>query len=727
MLSTLTKSARCGWRALRHYAQRLSTIILWGSAGVLLALTSAYGVLSYQRLSAETLQSAHAWSDAVARLVASNNTDALILNDIAAIESSLRHTALLPGILDIAVVRPDGKPLVQVSQAAMAPHSLVGGSARLLPHAAGSSPAAADRVESWTNISVGNSGLLARVRVQLSLQQRSAELQQEWQESMATALALVALLILCLRYIVHRALRPIRRLSHFAEQMPRQIGQQIPYSRACVEANQLERALNHASTQVASQLAQLEALSNTATEAILGLDADGSIRKANLAALDFFGVPLEQLLEQPVGHWIPGLEPPALARLFMADAGQRAPLRVVQHGYHALRQRRFRTDVALSIGRIVEVPALHYVCIVTDISGQLAAAELIVTRTEQLDAVFSLSPDGFVLFDQRDRLLFANPTFERISGLQGIDLPANTPLSVVWHQLTARCLPDEQCVALPAPTERGLDWRARLHLLRPQRRVIEAQLRRNRSDRPTSVLCLRDITHEEAVERMKSEFLATAAHELRTPIVSIFGFTDLLLRREFNSEQRAELLATVHQHAGRLSKLVNELVDLARLEARQGLDFTLESVALATLLGATLQEFSSLHPQAAVTLSTVADVKVLIDPAKLQHALMHLLENARNFSPNGAPILVSTSLATLEYQPYVTIIIADHGIGMNPEQLARAFERFYRADDSGAHPGTGLGLSLVKEIAELHHGKIELHSDGPGGTRAALWLPLSTD
>jgi signal transduction histidine kinase len=115
-----------------------------------------------------------------------------------------------------------------------------------------------------------------------------------------------------------------------------------------------------------------------------------------------------------------------------------------------------------------------------------------------------------------------------------------------------------------------------------------------------------------------------------------------------------------------------------------------------------------------------------VDPEKTLRALINVLNNAVKYSPLGGVIHVRTQSGTLRGEPAVGLSVADTGIGMSPEQVGRVFERFYRADPSGNTPGTGLGMSLVKEIVELQGGRVDLSSVPGQGTRVTLWLPLHT-
>jgi len=128
-----------------------------------------------------------------------------------------------------------------------------------------------------------------------------------------------------------------------------------------------------------------------------------------------------------------------------------------------------------------------------------------------------------------------------------------------------------------------------------------------------------------------------------------------------------------------------------------------------------------------VNVDEMPAVTVLIDPEKMQLAMNNLLSNAFKYSPEGGIVSLKVRVEYTGNEPFAVIEIRDQGIGMSPEQVARAFERFFRADASGNIPGTGLGLSLVKEVAELHKGRVELSSELGVGTVARLWIPVAKD
>ena len=362
--------------------------------------------------------------------------------------------------------------------------------------------------------------------------------------------------------------------------------------------------------------------------------------------------------------------------------------------------------------------------------------EEIRERTEQLDAIFTLSPDGFITFDAAHRIKYVSPAFAFMTGLNEGDLIglAETDFSA---RLAKLCLPAARFSGIAAlsttsgvgaggtPTAEG---RQTIELASPAARVLQVYLRRSQTETVSQILYFRDITNEIAVDRMKSEFLSTAAHELRTPMASIYGFTELLMTQEFDEAERSDFLGTIFSQCERMIAIINELLDLARIEARSGKDLTIAAVDVRELLHEVVAGFktpdgrpSPQEPPANGPFFAYADRKKLIQ------AVSNVISNAYKYSPGGGGVDIDLIPAPGggDVAPRVGIRIADHGIGMTPEQLARVCERFYRADTSGRIPGTGLGMSIVKEILELHGGDLELASTPGAGTTVTLWLPAA--
>ena len=392
----------------------------------------------------------------------------------------------------------------------------------------------------------------------------------------------------------------------------------------------------------------------------------------------------------------------------------------------------FWSELTISPVRDMDDKITHYVGIASDITDRMAAEQVLHLRTERLNAVFDLSPDGFVVLDKRGELSIVNPAFERMTGLNAGDLVGQSLLAFE-ERLMSLCSSVEQDEPTGRPSvpalldgDAGLASGPRelLHLHSPSPRTLLRRVRHGGHDNET-VMYFRDITHELEVDRMKSEFLSMAAHELRTPMASIFGFTELLLKRKFDEARRQDMLSTIHRQASILINLVNELLDLARIESRRGKDFKRQRHTLQPLIESCAQALLVHNDERRVKLDLPGQaIRVDVDSEKLSLALTNVLSNAYKYSPQGGSIELDIVWRDRDGRPECGIRVTDHGMGMTPEQLARVFERFFRADTSGNIPGTGLGMTIVKEIIDLHGGEVALSSQPGEGTTVVLWLPV---
>lgn len=234
----------------------------------------------------------------------------------------------------------------------------------------------------------------------------------------------------------------------------------------------------------------------------------------------------------------------------------------------------------------------------------------------------------------------------------------------------------------------------------------------------------RDVTMAEELDRRRHEFLSVAAHEIRTPLASVFGYAELLNKRQLSPAKRAELLGIIHRQAGQLVVLINELLDLSRLEARRGVDFNRQRMTLAQLVRHSLADWSMPDDGREIRQGELLeDVSVWVDPDKTRQAVVNLLSNAFKYSPQGGDIELETVTKSLSQRLWAGVRVRDSGIGMSASELERVFEKFYRANPGGAIPGTGLGMSLVKEITELQDGHVQLVSEKGKGTEITLWFP----
>lgn len=247
-----------------------------------------------------------------------------------------------------------------------------------------------------------------------------------------------------------------------------------------------------------------------------------------------------------------------------------------------------------------------------------------------------------------------------------------------------------------------------------------------------TVSIFRDITHEVEVDRLKSEFVATVSHELRTPMTSIRGYTDVLLMGAAGAlnENQAHFLNIIKNNTERLTILVNDLLDVSRIESGQ---VTLSPQALdlrevaEDVIEDVLRRSQEENKPMALSLDAPRKLPpVFADAERVRQVLSNLVFNAYHYTPENGTIIVH--IRPLSGGTHVQVDVEDNGVGIAVDDQERIFERFYR----GEHPlvlttpGTGLGLSIVKQIVEMHRGKIWMKSSGiPGeGSTFSFTLPV---
>jgi PAS domain S-box-containing protein len=237
----------------------------------------------------------------------------------------------------------------------------------------------------------------------------------------------------------------------------------------------------------------------------------------------------------------------------------------------------------------------------------------------------------------------------------------------------------------------------------------------------------RDITERKALDRMKDEFVGTVSHELRTPLTAIKGFIELVLDGESGpvADTQREFLEVAARNADRLGTLINDILDVSRIES-QGLEIRTEPIDLAAVLEDVAATFRVMAQAKGLTLrQEVAKIpKVLGDPARLVQVFSNLVSNAIKYTPKGeVGVTAGVSNGGIE------VVVHDSGIGLTREEQGQLFTKFFRGRnpvvaDSG---GTGLGLVIAKAIIEQHQGTIDVESRPGEGTRFRVLLPLAPE
>ncbi len=323
--------------------------------------------------------------------------------------------------------------------------------------------------------------------------------------------------------------------------------------------------------------------------------------------------------------------------------------------------------------------------------------------------------------DSRVRLM--NSAAKHIFGIPGEDGSGKLLTQVIHdeavHSLVRSCL------------EGSSEANAELSIFSPEERVYQVQtamLRGDGGDVSGVVATFNDITELRGVERMKSEFVSTVSHELRTPLTSIKGFIRTLLDDTdgyYDRETQMEFYRIIDTECDRLVRLINDLLNLSRIESGRALDLVLGEVDLGALIARVVDSQKAYTDRHRFEVIVPGDLpKIVADRDKLDQVLTNLLSNAVKYSPDGGQITVS---ARDIGDHKLSVSITDQGIGIPDEQIGKLFTRFHRVDsrDSRKQYGTGIGLYLVKHLVEAHQGEVSVASKPGEGSTFTFILPTN--
>lgn len=399
----------------------------------------------------------------------------------------------------------------------------------------------------------------------------------------------------------------------------------------------------------------------------------------------------------------------------------------------------------LRFGEIILTPIFaadqsvtHILCVIRDVTGRKRTERALAQRTAQFETLLDQAPIGVYLIDADFRIRQVNPaarpSFVKIPDLIGRDF--EEVVHILWWkeyadeiiQLFRHTLATGEPYTSPERSEERRDLGVTEY--------YEWQIHRiPLPEGQYGVVCyFRDISAQvsarkavEEANRLKDEFLATLSHELRNPLNTITGYADILLR---SAEAKSiplihQAAATIHRNAEAQAQLINDLLDLSRLQTgKLGMDR--KPLILASVVGDAIE---SVRGQAAAKgLSLTVDfddalILVNADPVRIQQVVWNLVSNAVKFTPSGGEVLVR--LCAIGRDAY--LIVEDTGEGISPQFLPLVFEMFRQADagTKRTHGGMGIGLALVKQLVELHGGQVAAYSEGKGrGARFTVQLPL---
>jgi len=361
-------------------------------------------------------------------------------------------------------------------------------------------------------------------------------------------------------------------------------------------------------------------------------------------------------------------------------------------------------------------------------------------RNELFAAVFESAPDAMVITGQDGRIRLVNAQVEKLFGHTREELIGQTIETLLPDRFHAAHIASRLTYSA-APQATGLHRKVELYAVRKDGTEFPVEVSLSPLHTESGLLiasAVRDITERKRLEagvleasRLKGEFLANMSHELRTPLNAIIGFAELMHSGKVGpmSEQHAEYLGDILISSRQLLHLINDVLDLARIESGK-MQFTYEPVYLPEVVDEVLDVLRRLAENKHLAIERHVDPalnEVVADPAKVRQILYNYLSNAVKFTPNGGQIRVRIEAEGAEF---FRIDVEDTGVGIAPDLIPHLFKEFQQLDASTAkrYQGTGLGLALTRRVAEGHGGSVSVRSaPGQGSTFSAVLPRQSHD
>ena len=359
---------------------------------------------------------------------------------------------------------------------------------------------------------------------------------------------------------------------------------------------------------------------------------------------------------------------------------------------------------------------------------------------DKIDGILKSIANGLIVTDMYHNIVLMNRAAEDLLGVrlsEVIDRPIDLAIQDETLREKVRYTINKKTTGYQFDFESPGDAPKHPRIMRARTSVIYDK----KGKKIGIVTIIYDVTYEREVDRMKTEFISTAAHELRTPLTSIQGFSEILLTRDnITDEEGKKFLSYINTQAVNLAEIVNDLLDISRIESEQVSTLNKVQCDADELIKKVIPCFQDISPKHRLEV-VLPDkhVELFVDKEKMWQVLINILGNAVKYSPEGSVIRVVGEVVTnaeypiadfgfrnaeLKHKDVYLVSVQDEGIGMSPEQIKKIFDKFYRADASDSAPeGTGLGMTIVKYIVEAHGGKVWVESELGKGTTVRFAIP----
>jgi two-component system phosphate regulon sensor histidine kinase PhoR len=333
----------------------------------------------------------------------------------------------------------------------------------------------------------------------------------------------------------------------------------------------------------------------------------------------------------------------------------------------------------------------------------------------RLEAILTGMQEGVLVLDAQGRIQMANRAAQAMLNVDAAAV-GRSYLESIRHPGIVSSLGQALAGGAADPIE--------FQLVRPARTLVARATPVVATGTTGAVLVLHDVSDLRRSDQVRRDFVANVSHELRTPLTAIRGYMEALSEESLDAAERERFMAVIARQAGRMERLVRDLLRLASLDAREE-PIENEACSLDAVLHAVVRDLSPSIEQKeqTVTVDVSPDVaRIVTDIAKLQDALRNIVENASSYSPGGSRIRVSAA----REDDRVVLRVEDEGPGIPEADLERVFERFYRVDKARSREsgGTGLGLSIVKHLVQRLSGEVHAANRPAGGAVFTVKLPF---
>jgi len=340
---------------------------------------------------------------------------------------------------------------------------------------------------------------------------------------------------------------------------------------------------------------------------------------------------------------------------------------------------------------------------------------------DKISAIVQNLIEGVVAFDAQGQVLFTNASAKRMLQLDERQLQGRSVWEVIRHKELAEFV--ERCRELALPERQSME--VDLHVqARMTVEVYGLPFPLANQEKKGSVIVLHDVTQLRRLEQVRAEFIDNVSHELRTPLAAIIGYLETLIDEpSLETPNNRKFVHVAHQHAERLSRLVDDLRSLSEIESGKVV-LRWESVGLKALVDEVVEMLQPQVQKKHLHLTNQIDEKARVwaDRDRVIQILLNLVDNAIKYSFEGGNI----SFLVQQFEKSLVLQVKDTGQGIPSTDLSRITERFYRVDRARSREegGTGLGLSIVKHLVHLLGGQLRIHSELGKGTTAELNFPV---